>query len=71
MDPALTPGNAGRDCLGNGAHYNPKGELIAVCCDECDYQICCTKDDDEMSRKLCGECFAAHGECEIKARHLA
>jgi len=69
MDPALTPGNAGRDCLGNGEHYGPDGKRITSCCDECDYLICCTKDDDELSGKICDECFAENGKCEITARH--
>ena len=32
----LTPGNGGRDCLGNGEHPG-----IECCCDECDYMLCC------------------------------
>ena len=37
----LTPGNGGKDCLGNGEHVDEKGNLIECCCDECDYLICC------------------------------
>ena len=37
----LTPGNHGKDCLGNGEHFDEKGERIECCCDECDYMICC------------------------------
>ena len=32
----LTPGNRGKDCLGNGEHSG-----IECCCDECDYMRCC------------------------------
>ena len=32
----LTPGNGGRDCLGNGEFPG-----IECCCDECDYMLCC------------------------------
>ena len=37
----LTPGNGGKDCIGNGEHMNINGENIECCCDECDYMICC------------------------------
>lgn len=37
----LTPGNYGKDCLGNGEHFDNFGKLINCCCDECDYLICC------------------------------
>ena len=33
----LTPSNGGKDCFGNGEHI----ELIACCCDECDYYLDC------------------------------
>ena len=37
----LTPGNNGKYCLGNGEHYDKKGNLIECCCDECDYMLLC------------------------------
>ena len=37
----LMPGNFGRDCMGNGEHFNEEGERIECLCDECDYMICC------------------------------
>jgi len=37
----LTPGNGGRDCLGNGERFYENGERVECCCDECDYMICC------------------------------
>jgi len=57
---ALTPGNGGRDCLGNGEHAG-----IGVRCDECDYLMCCFEDD------LCERCFVKNGGCEIETRHSA
>jgi len=50
----LVPGNEGLYCPGNW-------EL----CDECDYLICCTKDDDRLSGNICGECFEQNGECPL------
>lgn len=50
----LTPGNKGKDCLGNGRHYNKKGELIECCCDECSHLVCCTT---ENYKKLCNKCI--------------
>lgn len=41
----LTPGNGGKDCLGNGKHCDNSGKLIDICCDECNYLICCTECD--------------------------
>ena len=37
----LTPGNNGKDCLGNGNHFYENGERMECCCDECSYMICC------------------------------
>ena len=37
----LTPGNCGNDCLGNGEHFDDRGNPIECCCDECDYMLCC------------------------------
>lgn len=37
----LTPGNYGQDCMGNGEHYDEKGNIIECCCDECNYLKCC------------------------------
>ena len=44
----LTPGNIGKDCLGNGYH-----ESIERCCDECNYLMCCI---DETYPKNCVSC---------------
>jgi hypothetical protein len=35
----LTPGNGGRDCLGNGQHTDKNDDPIEWCCDECDYAV--------------------------------
>lgn len=43
----LKPGNLGRDCLYNGEHLNKRGKLIECCCDECDYMLCCIKENSE------------------------
>ena len=37
----LTPGEEGKNCLGNGEHRDDNGKLIECCCDECDYYCCC------------------------------
>ena len=42
----LTPGNCGKDCLGNGTHFDENGDLIECCCDECNYMLCCCEDTD-------------------------
>ena len=51
----LTPGNLGKDCLGNGEH----GEC---CCDECDYYRCCI---NKNFRKECKKCTDT--DCPRKA----
>ncbi len=37
----LIPGNGGKDCPGNGLHYDENGNRTEWCCDECNYAICC------------------------------
>lgn len=49
----LTPGNKGKDCLGNGSHFNEDGSQIACCCDECDYMMCCFQ---KQNLRLCRKC---------------
>lgn len=44
----LTPGNLGRDCLGNGTHTE-----IECCCDECDFMKCCSEDHNPDDCLLC------------------
>ncbi len=51
----LTPGNLGKDCLGNGKHYSTNGSLIECCCDECDYFMCCTLEFSKAECKACSD----------------
>jgi len=44
----LTPGNGGKDCLGNGFH---KG--IECCCDACDYFLCCFEKYEPEECRYC------------------
>ena len=44
----LTPGNLGKDCLGNGEHAG-----IECCCNECDYMLCCL---EELNPSKCFYC---------------
>lgn len=37
----LTPGNEGKDCLGNRKHRDENGNLIECCCEECDWYLEC------------------------------
>lgn len=60
----LTPGNLGKDCLGNGEHYID-GNLIECQCDECDYLICCINESDDE----CGQCTNSH--CPNKIANIA
>ena len=49
----LTPGNMGKDCLGNGEHFDDIGNLIECLCDECDYMLCCMQ---EITKEKCKKC---------------
>ena len=53
----LTPGNYGKDCLGNGEHFDKSGNIIECCCDECDYMMCCFSDD---WYKRCNTCHVTN-----------
>ena len=44
----LTPGDEGRNCRGNGTHYNWRNKVIECCCDECDYMMCCIKENNML-----------------------
>lgn len=44
----LTPGNQGKDCMGNGKHSG-----IECCCDECDYAQCCLADFNMRQCLIC------------------
>ena len=47
----LTPGNFGKNCLGNGKHFDKNGEPIECCCEECDYYLECFPDWKEMTKE--------------------
>ncbi len=47
----LTPGYEGKNCLGNGEHYDLYGNLIECCCDECDYAMVCFENICENLQK--------------------
>ena len=51
----LTPGNLGKDCLGNGEHFDEDGIPYELCCDECDYMLCCLTDDWKERCKSCDD----------------
>ena len=62
----LTPGNCGKDCLGNGTHFDENGDLIECCCDECNYMLCCCEDinfyylDNYNNCDNCDDLFCPH-----------
>ena len=37
----LKPGNKGKDCKGNGTHFDKQGNPLECCCDECNYMMIC------------------------------
>lgn len=37
----LKPGNCGRNCPGNGEHFDENGNKIECCCDECNFLMLC------------------------------
>ena len=51
----LTPGNKGRDCLGNGLHGD-----VECCCDECDYMMCCFSGHDPRFCSTCDDRNCSH-----------
>ena len=59
----LIPGNRGKDCPGNGERVDSAGNLI-LCCDECDYMLCCFWEYDAERCKQCAdpECPNAGGK---------
>jgi hypothetical protein len=46
----LSPGKP-EECLGNGTHVDENGEPIECCCDECDYLMLCTEQDEPEGKK--------------------
>lgn len=47
----LTPGNNGKDCLGNGENAG-----YECCCNECDYMLCCLESHDAAECLTCSDC---------------
>ncbi len=58
----LTPGNDGKDCLGNGSHYDENGELIECCCDKCEFLLCCVS--EYHNPEHCESCY--YTECKYR-----
>ena len=48
----LTPGNEGKDCLGNGEHFDENGNIIECCCNECDYLIRCLSEEEKKMLRI-------------------
>ena len=46
----LIPGNAGKDCPGNGMHPD-----VECCCDACDYLLCCMESYSETECLTCSD----------------
>jgi hypothetical protein len=61
----LIPGNNGYNCFGNGEHFDESGKRIEICCDECDYYLCCMEEHDMELCKTCmdDECLHSLKNC--------
>ena len=53
----LTPGNWGKECLGNGERAD-----IECCCDECDYLQCCQESHDSAKCLRCKDKDCPHAK---------
>lgn len=53
VDDILTPGNGGKDCIGNGKYIDENGVRIECYCDECNYLVCCNTEN--LNCKNCSE----------------
>ena len=60
----LTPGNGGKDCKGNGNHFDENGKLYECCCDECDYMLCCINEDWNLSDYIDLSAVASKHDCK-------
>ena len=56
----LTPANNGKDCLGNGEHVDKQGNPIEICCDNCDYFLCCLETHTPDECKDCDDKNCPH-----------
>lgn len=61
----LIPGNLGKDCPGNGMHYDENGDIIECCCDECDYMLCCCEIDHHKRCRICDDPDCPHASQEL------
>ena len=59
----LTPGNLGRNCMGNGLHPN-----VECCCDECDYMLCCLDTHTSDLCAICKDPFCPHSHIQSGLR---
>lgn len=51
----LIPGNDGKECYGNGMHFDWRGNPIECCCDECAYMMCCMEEHNPNECKNCAD----------------
>lgn len=61
----LIPGNMGKNCPGNGNYFNDLGEII-ICCDECDYLICCSDANNKKNCRRCNDTNCPHSRMNKK-----
>ena len=60
----LTPGNKGKECMGNG---RVKG--VECCCDECDYLMCCLDTHDPVDCIACDDKKCPCSQCCVGERN--
>lgn len=60
----LNPGNNGRDCFGNGEHFDEQGNPIECCCDECNYMMRCLETHSEDECEICDDIYCPHAKAK-------
>ena len=60
----LTPGNGGKDCKGNGSHFDESGSLYECCCNECDYMLCCIDEDWDILNEIDLYTIVSKSDCK-------
>ena len=60
----LTPGKGGKDCKGNGRHFDENGNPYECCCDECDYMLCCIDENWDVSDYVDLDKIRSKQDCE-------
>ena len=63
---ALTPGNSGKLCKGNGKYTDKNGVTLECCCDECDYAICCFVMNSYDDCNNCFDTLCPHSQANKK-----